>query len=479
MIQDTIVDKMSNKRRVLILDDEFEVRKTLTAYLASRKGGYDVVQASTIDEAMSIAAKQPLDHILSDVFLGPVSDPDVETGLDFLRKAKAAGIESNIIIMSGKADVDMAMEAIHLGAVDYFHKPVTAEHLFFVLRRAEEQARLKKENALLRNEVKQKYSFQNIIAKSPAMGSIFNVIDKVKDYKTTVLVTGESGTGKELVAKALHFNSIRRNASFIAVNCGGIPENLLESEFFGHVKGAFTDAVRGKKGLFEEANGGTLFLDELGDLPLTLQVKLLRVLQEEEIRPVGDTRTIKVDVRIVAATAIDLSKAVADGRFREDLFYRINVLSIAIPSLRERKEDIMLLVEHFLQKYNKRLNTNVKAVSPDAMHMLMDYQWPGNVRELENLMERAIVLSDGNIIKAEDLPPSINTSISKESVDGLVGLDASNLSIKKASKVLERELIKRALERTGGNKTQACHLLEISLPALLYKMKEYGLMAAA
>ncbi len=466
------------KRRVLILDDEFEVRKLLSDYLTSKKGGYEVVQAANIDEALSVAVRQPFDHILSDVFLGPEDDPDVETGLDFLRKAKAAGIDSNIIIMSGKADVDMAMEAIHMGAVDYFHKPVTAEHLFFVLRRAEEQARLKKENELLRNEVKQKYSFQNIIARSPAMKHIFGVIDKVKDYKTTVLVTGESGTGKELVAKALHFNSVRKNAPFIPVNCGGIPENLLESEFFGHVKGAFTDAVRGKKGLFEEANGGTLFLDELGDLPLTLQVKLLRVLQEEEIRPVGDTRTIKVDVRIIAATAIDLSKAVTEGRFREDLFYRINVLSIVIPPLRERKEDIKLLVDHFIEKYNKRLNTNIEGVSPEAMQILLDYRWPGNVRELENLIERAMVLSDGKMIKAEDLPPSVNTSISKENVDGLVGLDATDLSIKKASKVLERELIKRALERTKGNKTQACSLLEISLPALLYKMKEFGMMPA-
>ncbi len=470
---------MSKKRRVLILDDEFEIRKILSAYLTSKKGGYEVAQAANIEEAMSMATKQPFDHILSDVFLGPADDPDVETGLDFLKRAKAAGIESNIIIMSGKADVDLAMEAIHLGAVDYFHKPVTAEHLLFVLRRAEEQTRLKKENELLRNEVKNKYSFQNIIARSPAMENIFGVIEKVKDYKTTVLVTGESGTGKELVAKALHFNSIRKNGPFIPVNCGGIPENLLESEFFGHVKGAFTDAVRGKKGLFEEANGGTLFLDELGDLPLTLQVKLLRVLQEEEIRPVGDTRTIKVDVRIIAATAMDLSKAVEEGRFREDLYYRINVLSIVIPPLRERKEDIKLLVDHFIAKYNKRLETNIQGVSPEAMQILLDYRWPGNVRELENLIERAMVLSDGKLIKAEDLPPSVNTSISKESVDGLVGLDATNLSIKKASKVLERELIKRALERTKGNKTQACNLLEISLPALLYKMKEYGMMPAS
>ncbi len=467
------------KKRVLIIDDEYEIRKIIASFLTSKKGGYDAVQAAGLDEALDLAVKQPFDHILSDIYLGPEDDPDAETGLDFLRKAKAAGVEANFIMMSGKADTDLAMQCIHNGAADYIHKPIIADQLFFVLKRAEEQARLKKENQILRSAVDERYSFRNIIARSPAMNRIFDVIEKVKDYKTTVLITGESGTGKELVAKALHFNSIRKNAPFIPVNCGGIPENLLESEFFGHVKGAFTDAVRSKKGLFEEANGGTLFLDELGDLPLTLQVKLLRVLQEEEIRPVGDTRTIKVDVRIVAATAINLEKAVQEGRFREDLYYRINVLSISIPPLRERKEDIHLLVDHFLKKYNKRLGIDVQGVSPEAMHLLLEYQWPGNVRELENLMERAMVLSDGKIIKADDLPPSINNSISKESVDGLVGLDAANLSIKKASKVLEKELIKRALRRTGGNKTQACHLLEISLPALLYKMKEYGLMAAA
>ncbi len=471
-----------NKPRVLVIDDEFEARNTVASILGSSRGGFDVVQAANEDEGLSLIKNQNFDHILTDIFLRPNPDKKMTgmepgNGIHFLQQVKALGIKSNIIMMSGQADVDIAMHAINLGAADYIHKPVSAGHLFFVLRRIEEQARLKKENALLRNEVEERYSFSNIVARSPEMQRIFDVIEKVKDYKTTVLITGESGTGKELVAKALHFNSVRRNAPFIAINCGGIPENLLESELFGHVKGAFTDAIRAKKGLFEEANGGTLFLDELGDLPLSLQVKLLRVLQEEEIRPLGDNRTIKVDVRIVAATAKDLSQSVREGKFREDLYYRINVLSMIIPPLRERKEDIRLLVEHFREKYNQRLNTDIQGVSPDAMHLLLEYKWPGNVRELENVIERAMVLTENKIIQVEDLPPQLKPGHQGigDSCTQIPGLDNSILSIKKGSKILERVLIKRALEKTGGNKTQAAQLLEISLPALLYKMKDYGI----
>jgi two-component system response regulator AtoC len=396
-------------------------------------------------------------------------------GLYFLRAAKERGISANIIMMSGKADVDMALDAIGMGACDYLDKPFTARQLFFVLKRAEAQTKLRRENAQLRVEVQDKYSFHNIVAKSPQMERIFDIIQKVADYKTTVLVTGESGTGKELVAKAIHFNSIRRKAPFVAINCGGIPENLLESELFGHVKGAFTDAVRTKKGLFEEADGGTLFLDELGDLPLQLQVKLLRVLQEEEIRPLGDTRSIKVDVRIVAATAKDLAKEAMRGKFREDLFYRINVLSIILPPLRNRKEDIPILVEHFLQKYNRRLKMDVQGLSHETMNVFLQYQWPGNVRELENVIERALVLADGPIINVDELPPQMMVGTELAGIAAVPGLDDSILSIKKSSKILEKELIQRALAKTKGNKTQAAHILEISLPALLYKMKDYGL----
>ncbi|MCK4426009.1 MAG: sigma 54-interacting transcriptional regulator, partial [Deltaproteobacteria bacterium] len=278
-------------------------------------------------------------------------------------------------------------------------------------------------------------------------------------------------------AKAIHFNSIRAKAPFVPINCGGIPENLLESELFGYVKGAFTDAVRAKKGLFEEAHKGTLFLDELGDMPLSLQVKLLRVLQEEEVRPLGDTRCIQVDVRIVAATAKDLAQEVSKGNFREDLFYRINVLSIVIPPLRDRKEDIPLLVDHFIERYNSRLKKKVEGVNPEVMHLFLEYKWPGNIRELENAIERAMVYADNPTIQARDLPPQIWAGSRVESASPITALDGSIFSIKKSSKMLERGLIIKALDETKGNKTKASHLLEISLPALLYKIKDYGLAA--
>jgi two-component system response regulator AtoC len=288
-----------------------------------------------------------------------------------------------------------------------------------------------------------------------------------------VLITGESGTGKELVARALHYNSDRSQSPFIAVNCGAIPENLLESELFGHAKGAFTDAIRTKKGLFEEADGGTLFLDEIGELPGQLQVKLLRVLQEGEIRRIGESKSIQIDVRIVAATVKDLSKEVNEGHFREDLFYRLNVLPIHIPPLRERKEDIPLLIQHFIGKYNQTMNKNVADVDHNALDTLMNYKWYGNVRELENTIERAIVLSEKNNIGLENLPIEIQNF--KEEVQ-LEVLSEEEYSIKKASKSLEVNLIKKALRRTKGNHTHAARLLEISHRALLYKIKEYGIV---
>ncbi len=460
-----------SKLRILVIDDEYDVRNIVVEILTSKKAGYDVVQAANAVEGLALAQKQPFDHIISDIYMQP------EDGLQFLKKAKDAEVSANIIMMSGQADIDMALEAIKIGACDFIFKPIVSDHLLFVLRRVEEKTRLLKENTFLRAEVHKKYSFHNIVAKSFQIKRIFEVIQRVADYKTTVLITGESGTGKELVAKAIHFNSIRAKAPFVPINCGGIPENLLESELFGYVKGAFTDAIRAKKGLFEEAHKGTLFLDELSDMPLSLQVKLLRVLQEEEIRPLGDTRCIHVDVRIVAATAKDLAQELSKGNFREDLFYRINVLSIVIPALRDRKEDIPLLVDHFIKKYNSRLTKKVEGVSPEVMHLFLEYNWPGNIRELENAIERAMVYSDTPIIQARDLPPQIRTGFGVESAPHISALDGSAFSIKKSSKILERELIIKALDETRGNKTKASKLLEISLPALLYKIKGYGLAA--
>lgn len=315
------------------------------------------------------------------------------------------------------------------------------------------------------------YSFTDIIAQSDVMQTIFKTITKIADYKTTVLITGESGTGKELIAKAIHQNSSRRNMPMIDVNCGGIPETLLESELFGHAKGAFTDAYKVRKGLFEEADKGTLFLDEMGELPLALQVKLLRALQEEEIRPLGDSRTVKIDARIITATARNLADMVNKRLFREDLFYRINVLTIEVPPLRARREDIPLLIEYFIKKFNKRLNLEITGTNEECMHRLIHHSWPGNVRELENVIERSMVLSEGNELTTEFLPPELADRKSSQA-DELLFWDT--LSIKINGKKLEKQLIIKALIKTKGNKTRASSHLEISLPALLYKIKEYG-----
>lgn len=314
------------------------------------------------------------------------------------------------------------------------------------------------------------HGFSNIIAKSAAMQAIFKVITKIADFKTSILITGESGTGKELIAKAIHANSNRKDMPMIDVNCGGIPETLLESELFGHAKGAFTDAYKSKKGLFEEADGGTLFLDEMGELPLSLQVKLLRALQEDEIRPLGDSKTVHVDVRIITATARVLGEMVNKGKFREDLFYRINVLTIHVPPLRDRKEDIPLLAEHFVHKYNTRLGLQIKEVEQDCLQLLVNYCWPGNVRQLENVIERSMVLSESDTLTSQTLPPELLAHSSTQR-DEIMAWD--EFSIKSNSKKLEKQLIAKALAETKGNKTKAASLLEISLPALLYKIKEY------
>ncbi len=335
-----------------------------------------------------------------------------------------------------------------------------------------EQEKLRRENELLRSQLLKHYGFGNIVGKCDSMIDIFEMIKKISDYRTTVMIYGESGTGKELIARALHHSSPRRNKAFLAVNCAAIPENLLESELFGHKKGAFTDATRDKKGLFEEAEGGTILLDEVGELPLHLQVKLLRVLQENEIRPVGDNRIVPIDVRIIAATLRDLEQDVLDNRFRDDLFYRLNVVSIKMPPLRERKEDIPLLVNFFLGKHRDKLGLNVFGVAKEAMAALLEHNWPGNIRELENCIERAMILTDGDTISVESLPRAVRTT---QPDDTTIRVSDDELSIKVHTRAVEENLIRRALEKTGGNRTHAAKLLEISHRTLLYKLKEYNL----
>ncbi len=329
-------------QRILIVDDEESFRHMLSVIL--KKEGFDVDTASDGEEGIQKTVANTYDQVLCDIRM-PRMD-----GLEFLREARKRGVNATIIMMSAYGTIDTAIEAMKSGAYDYISKPFKPDEIILTLKKADERERLRKENERLRREVKKEYSFENIVSKNEKMQKIFEVIKKVASYRSTILITGESGTGKELVARALHYNSDRSQNPFVAVNCGAIPENLLESELFGHVKGAFTDAIRTKKGLFEEADEGTLFLDEIGELPVQLQVKLLRVLQDGEIRRVGEAKPIKIDVRIVAATVKDLIREVNEGHFREDLFYRLNVFPIHIPPLRERKEDIPLLVNHFIAK---------------------------------------------------------------------------------------------------------------------------------
>jgi len=385
-----------------------------------------------------------------------------------LATLKAKGNEATVIVMSAYGNMDLALEAMKAGAYDYVQKPFKPDEVVLALKKAEEREALRRENRALRDEIRKEHRFEDILAKSAKMQDIFRTIAKISEYKTTVLITGESGAGKELVARAIHRRS-KRNGMFVAVNCGAIPENLLESELFGHKKGAFTDAVQDRRGLFEEATGGTLFLDEIGELPLALQVKLLRVLEDEKIRRLGETRDLQVDVRIVTATHRDLPAETKAGRFREDLFYRLNVLPIHCPPLRDRREDIPLLIDHFLARNNARLGTNIRGLDTEARRLLYEYAWPGNVRELENTVERAMVLTEGDTITAQDLPERV-----REARDPVqMQLASGELSVKKTMRIIEEILIRRALQKTKGNRTRAAEILEISHRALLYKIKDY------
>lgn len=448
-------------RRVLVVDDEENIRLVLKTFL--KRDGYEVEVASGGKEALSLVESFGPDFILTDVRMPKMG------GLDLLATLKAKGIETTVIVMSAYGNVDLAIEAIKAGAYDYIQKPFKAEEVLFTLRKAWEREALRRENRALRKEIRRENTFLDIIAKSAPMEAIFKTISKIADYKTTALITGESGVGKELVARAIHKRGNRRGGPFVAVNCGAIPENLLESELFGYRRGAFTDAVTDKSGLFEQANHGTILLDEIGELPLSLQVKLLRVLQEESIRRLGDTKDIKIDVRVLASTHRDLAAETGAGRFREDLYYRINVLSIPIPPLRERKEDIPLLLDHFVERNNARLGTQIRGIEPDAKRVLLEYGYPGNVRELENVIERAMVLAEKEVITLDEIPDRVRDA--RDPIQ--LHLTSGELSIKKTSRVIEEVLIRRALQKTKGNRTRAAEILEISHRALLYKIKEY------
>jgi two-component system, NtrC family, response regulator AtoC len=449
---------------VLIIDDEANMRHMLSKML--QRSGYQAEVAADGAEGLLKLEACPFDFILCDIKM-----PNMD-GIEFLRQCSQNNQRSTIIMMSAYGTIDLAVQAMQLGAYDFITKPFKSDEVLLAIRKAEERDRLKRENQVLREQlrrIEERHQFGRLVAKSNAMQAVFVLATKAAQYNTTVLVTGESGTGKELVARAIHQASPRKRYPMVAVNCGSIPENLLESELFGYVKGAFTGADGYKIGLFEEAHKGTILLDEIGELPISLQVKLLRVLQESEIRPVGSAQSKKIDVRVIAATSRNLQQMVRAGDFREDLFYRLNVLPIEVPPLRERMEDIPLLCQHFLLRLNETLNRSVKGIAPAAMVSLLQHTWPGNVRELENAIERAMVLSDEEILDEGGFSyTSLGTQCPSPNAHAFEGY-----SLKSAQKILEKTMIVKALKATDGNRTQAAKLLEISHPSLLSKIKLY------
>ena len=459
-------ETVTSPKRLLVIDDEENMRHMLSAML--RKSGYEVDTAADGREGLQIIDKHRYDFILCDIKM-PKMD-----GMAFLKAARVKDTNATVIMMSAYGSIDTAVEAMKLGAYDYITKPFKSDEVNLTLKKAEEREKLKQENQQLRERIRKIRAdsrFSNMIGKSKAIQAVFELAEKVALYNTTVLITGESGTGKELIARGIHYHSERSSGPLVPVNCGGIPENLLESELFGYKRGAFTGADKNKIGLFEEAAGGTIFLDEIGELPISLQVKLLRVLQENEIRAVGDSKTRKIDVRIIAATAKNLEEEIQSGGFREDLFYRLNVMPIRLPPLRERAEDIPLLCQHFIDRYNAALKKSVQDIAPQAMSRLMQHNWPGNVRELENIIERAIVLTEDLHLQPEHLP----SNIGKETESGSMKNLLNGFSIKEAQKIIEEMLITKALKETAGNRTRAARLLEISHPSLLSKIKLYGI----
>jgi len=451
---------------LLIVDDEESITEFLS--LLFLQEGYAVETAGSVEGARREIARQSFDAVLCDVMM-----PD-GSGLDLLREIKGTEPSPPVVMMTAYTSTKTAIEAMKLGAADYVSKPFDVEELKIVVQKAVERAELSRENVYLRRELEKKYTFNNIIGKSPRMQAIFALIERIARTNSTVLINGESGTGKELIARAIHFASPRAARRFLSINCGALPENLLESELFGHERGSFTGAVREKKGLFQEADRGTLFLDEIGEMTPSMQVKLLRVLQEKVVRKVGGTEEEQVDVRIIAATHQDLEARIASGDFREDLYYRINVLPIALPPLRQRREDVPLLVDFFLQKYCKQMELPPKQISVEAMQMLESYDWPGNVRELENLIERALALSSqAETITTRDLPAFLLTNRKIQS--DLIELPDEGLDLEAYLEGIRAQLMQQALERTGGVQTQAAELLGMSFRSFRYYAKKAGL----
>ena len=444
--------------RILIVDDEAPIRDMLQKGLTQR-GGFSVEVAQNGIEATEKIEKDVFDLVLTDLMM-----PGMD-GLELLKTVKGTRPEVMVILMTAYGSIETAVEAMRIGADDYITKPVDFDELLIHISKAQKESALLKENRLLRMEVRKKFEFNNIIGKSKKMQEIFALIEKVAPSNSTVVIYGGSGTGKELVAKAIHYNSPRGDRPFIPFNCGAIPETLVESELFGHTKGAFTGAVQAKRGLFEEANGGTLFLDEISTTLPSVQVKLLRVLQEKEVMKVGSTERTKVDVRMIAATNVDLETATKNGRFREDLFYRLHVFPISLPDLKDRKEDIPLLAYHFLDRCSKEARKEIKGISKQAMKLLLEYHWPGNVRELENTIERAVIMTDQDHLVPNDFP--------KDLTEGFSEMIKRGVKDRKSLDDIKSEYIKEILKEVGGNKRVASEILGVN-PRTLYRFEKKG-----
>jgi two-component system response regulator PilR (NtrC family) len=454
-----------SEARVLVVDDEKSMRDLLAITL--EKQGYEVTVADGGEAAVEAIRRDSFDAIITDLRMAKVD------GMQVLRSAKDLSADTAVIVVTAVGSTETAVEAMKLGAYDYITKPFKLDELNLIVKNALERKRLRDENRYLRKQLESQHRFDNIIGKSTGMMGVFDTIRKIADSPSTVMVTGESGTGKELVARAIHFNGQRRHKPFISVNCGAIPEALMESELFGHVKGAFTGATANKVGLFSAADGGTLFLDEITEIPALLQVKLLRAIQEREVRRVGETRETKVDVRLIAASNRELERAVSEGALREDLFYRLNVIPINLPPLRERREDIPLLVAHFLQKFGQQLGKEVRGVAPEAMVVLERYHWPGNIRELENVLERAIVLGGSEVVGAEALPESVRRERPLRGLE--IELPEEGMDLEATLDTLERRYLQRAMERTSNVQTKAAELLGMTFRQFRYKLQKHNM----
>jgi two-component system, NtrC family, response regulator PilR len=456
------------KSRILVVDDEESIREFLEIML--KKEGFEVSLAEDGAKAKEMIQKKSYDMVISDLQM-----PNMN-GIELLKFVKDTAPDTVFMMITAFGTTETAVEAMKMGAYDYITKPFKIDEVRLNINNALKSQNLEVENRSLKKELVKEYSFQNIIGNSPAMHQIYDLIKRVSQAPTNILVTGESGTGKEVVAKAIHYNGPLKDRPFVTINCGAIPENLMESEMFGHKKGSFTGAVTDKSGLFEVADGGSLFLDEVGELPITIQVKLLRAIQERIIRRVGATDDMKVDVRIIAATNRNLEDMVAKGTFRQDLFYRLNVINIKTPPLRDRKEDIPILAQFFLKKYNDKLSKNIGGISVEAMEILKKYDYPGNVRELENMIERTVALEGGQTILPESLPPMVNTTNGRKMASSHeIEVTNDGVDLDKVMGQIEKELLIKAIHTAGGVKKKAAKLLSITFRSMRYRVEKYNL----